>query len=286
MFARIMTAIRWMFPRNDLRAINTFLLDVYQRETNFLTEIEVAKVLQRIVERGARWRIPKFFAHLCSQRVLVSELIQGVNFYEFSETASLTERTEVARAMHQFGMLSILEGQMICLDPHPANLILSEGDIYIIDFGCFVPLTADFVAVVREIQLSYLSAEEARVEEQLNIYRQAGVIKKHPDVQEKDVREFVEILIQQMNWEACLRPGLQQRFHELYLKQGLNKVFGSNSPEFALGFVAQLLMIRTISKFGVPAHQTLVNDIASEIAGRFLKQDRTNEQTGVYLDVS
>lgn len=270
MFSRMLPALGWLFPRHDLRDICRFLADIYQRETNFLIEVEIAKVLDSIIERGARWRIPRFFTQFCSQRVLVSEFVSGMNFYEFSENASTDERIDVAKAIHQFFMLSLIEGRIICLDPHPANLIVRQNEIVMIDFGCFLPISSDFVALARDVQFSYehVFDYEKMLDRQFELYRKFEILESHPDVQDSDVREFVALVAQQMNWEKCAQPGQLDRFRELYLKCGINKVFGSKKPEFVVAYLSIMLMFRTISKFAVrhsPSHDL---DIATEIKSR------------------
>lgn len=274
--ARILSAVRWMFPRQDLGSISQLLLQIYQRETNFLTELEVAKLLSRISERGALWRIPTYYPHLCSERVLVSQFIDGINFYEFSETASFSEKNEVAKALHQFGLLSVLEGQIICIDPHPANLIISDGQVVMIDFGCFVPMLPDFCNVVYEIARSYILDSELRHVRQLEVYRQFGIITNHPSVSEDDIREFVYLLSEQLNWENCMRTDLQTRLKELYLHHGINKVFGVIRPEFALGLIAQILLNCTINKFGVPRSEESQRLSSLDMEARMQKRDTDN----------
>lgn len=288
MFSRILSAARWLFPSVDLQAIDQLVKKIYLQEIDFTNELAITQKVARLSEPKFGWRVPKFYPQYCRKRVLVSEFVEGKNLYNFTETSSQQERLRVAETVHRFSVLCILEGGITCLDPHPANLIVATDSVYMIDFGCFVSLSDEFLALYRELLSSYVETPKRRLDAQIAAYRRAGILRQSTDVAESDVREFLSLIISQLNWEACAKPGLQARFNELFIRRGVNKIFGSKHPEFVLAFISQLLTIRTIHKFSVPRSEDAIVEGAISILERYNgdKKDQEDKNSDQYLEVS
>jgi ubiquinone biosynthesis protein len=126
--------------------------DVHREMSAWLVEEldfrrELAKLTQmNTAYAGARFRVPRPYPDLSSQRVLVTEYLRGV---PFSELLRLARRGDSAR-IEKFGfnpqvlarnlieavLEQIFRRRLFHGDPHPGNILALEGDaIGFVDFG-------------------------------------------------------------------------------------------------------------------------------------------------------
>lgn len=124
------------------------------------------------------------------------------------------------------------------------------------------------MSVHKELVLSYDLNDPAVVDRLEKIMLECGQLRRSPQVAEADLREFVTIVSRQFNWESCGDPALQKRYNELFFKKGLNKVFGSQDPEFFVCYVGQCLVFMTINKFNVPQPGDYSKQLACELESR------------------
>jgi len=81
-------------------------------------------------------RIPKIVPELSTQRVLVSEWVDGLRFDEFIATADEATRQKAAEVMFRFAQGAIQHHHVFNGDPHPGNYILhGDGTVTFLDFG-------------------------------------------------------------------------------------------------------------------------------------------------------
>ncbi len=81
-------------------------------------------------------RIPKIVPELSTQRVLVSEWVDGLRFDDFIATADEATRQKAAEVMFRFAQGAIQHHHVFNGDPHPGNYILhDDGTVTFLDFG-------------------------------------------------------------------------------------------------------------------------------------------------------
>jgi predicted unusual protein kinase regulating ubiquinone biosynthesis (AarF/ABC1/UbiB family) len=275
MFSRIFTAVRWVLPAFDITAIKQLLQELVEREIDFRDEANVHAKLRAISASTSRWSVPKIYPELSTRRVLTTEYIRGLNFYQFNEAATPDERLTAACAVCDFAVRSTLDAGMVCIDPHPANMILRDGKVYLIDFGFFVKASPTFIRLYRQLVSCYGLIDASLTDRVYAIMQEAGLVKASHEVPLADIREFLTVLCHKFNWQTCTDPAMQARFLELFLKKGVNKVFGSSDPEFFVSFIGQCQVFRTINKFGVPQP-----DYWEELLGRELESRELEAQRG------
>ncbi len=102
--------------------------------------------------------VPKVFPGVSSQRVLVSELMEGRSYQQWlAGNPSPEVRRRAARALYRFYLGSLyLDGLFNC-DPHPGNyLFRDDGRIVFLDFGCCRPFPEErrraWIAMQRAVQ--------------------------------------------------------------------------------------------------------------------------------------
>jgi len=91
-------------------------------------------------------RVPRVYHELSTSRVLVQEYVQGRPFataYSMDQAA----RNRIGEIIYRFAFGSIYRYGLFNGDPHPGNyLLLDDGTIAFVDYGCVAEFSADAVA--------------------------------------------------------------------------------------------------------------------------------------------
>ncbi len=103
-----------------------------RREMDFRIEAANLERLRKLL-MGDGIGVPQVYWDLTTKKVLVMEYIPGVKLEEWEGT--FEERCELARRLGIAFVRQVLEGGIFHADPHPANVIVSEGRIHFVDFG-------------------------------------------------------------------------------------------------------------------------------------------------------
>jgi hypothetical protein len=130
-------AVSLILPRVD---VEKSLSDVRAR---LLEECDYGCELCNQEEFARKWQgdpevlVPRVFPELSSDRVLVSEYVQGLSWAEMRERAGAAERNRIARILYRFVFRSLYSHGMLNADPHPGNYVfLEDGRVAFLDFGC------------------------------------------------------------------------------------------------------------------------------------------------------
>ena len=120
--------------------------DRLQEETNYEIEANNLRWFRQSVNIP-NIVIPTVFEALSSKRVLSMDMLTGQHLEDWLEThPSQVQRNEVGQKLFDFFWYCVLQLKKINADPHPGNfLILADGQIGILDFGCVRSLSDDFV---------------------------------------------------------------------------------------------------------------------------------------------
>lgn len=148
-------------------------------ERQILAELDFA---QELVNQSAffdrfaghpGWRVPEPIADLCTDRVLVSEFLEGQKFDEIVDSPQAT-RDAAGEAIYRFYCGEIYRSGQFCGDPHPGNiLLLDDGRIGFVDFGLCLAMSEKDHAVERNVFLALLQGDEDAVYAQV---KDAGFI--------------------------------------------------------------------------------------------------------------
>ena len=90
--------------------------------------------------------VPDVVTSLCSERVIVSELVNGERFASARQYAQL-ERNRIGEILIRFYINGPMRHRLLNGDPHPGNsLFLDDGRVAFLDFGFFKTLSREEVA--------------------------------------------------------------------------------------------------------------------------------------------
>ena len=111
--------------------------DVFLAELDYGREAAMADTFRRMNADLPNVVIPQIHHSLSTKRVLTAELIGGVTYKEFCETASQEDRNQAGITIWQFMFRSMLRYGILYADPHPGNYrFLGGGRVAFLDFGC------------------------------------------------------------------------------------------------------------------------------------------------------
>lgn len=95
--------------------------------------------------------IPEPIDDLCTDRVLVSEYIDGTVLQDHSP-ADQSERDRLGEAIHRFYCGNMYTTGSFCADPHPGNiLVLEDGRIAFLDFGLYIQMSQSELDLERAV---------------------------------------------------------------------------------------------------------------------------------------
>ncbi|MEI7841265.1 MAG: AarF/UbiB family protein [Methylococcaceae bacterium] len=133
-------AQQWGF---DLSAYKQTLFDTLQRELDYRIEAKTQTYFREAV-RVARLEIPRVYAELSSDCVLVQSRATGVTFPEIISWSE-SERRLIAETLLQTLFTSLFIAGEVHADPHNGNTFYNHADngvmVTLLDFGCTVSLT-------------------------------------------------------------------------------------------------------------------------------------------------
>lgn len=90
--------------------------------------------------------IPKVYKEYSSKHIISYEFLDGIHFSEWKEKGVSQEvRDKIGQTLFDFFWKGFLENNIIHADPHPGNfLIMPDGKLGILDFGCVLQVTDEF----------------------------------------------------------------------------------------------------------------------------------------------
>lgn len=126
------------------------LTEVFLSELDYTREAEMADVFRRIHQDDVDVVVPHVHQSLSTQRVLTSELMGGIGYQEFVESASQAARDRAGMAIWRFMFRSLLKHGYLYADPHPGNYrFLEDGRVAFLDFGCVKKISDDLIAGIK-----------------------------------------------------------------------------------------------------------------------------------------
>ena len=116
----------------DFPSVIRHLSESLKRELDFRMEAANVDRLGEVLERYSRLEVPSVYHELSSKRLLVLSFVDGV---PIRETPDVPERYEAARQLIESYYRQVLVDGFFHADPHPGNLLWSDGCVYFLDCG-------------------------------------------------------------------------------------------------------------------------------------------------------
>jgi predicted unusual protein kinase regulating ubiquinone biosynthesis (AarF/ABC1/UbiB family) len=185
----IMRLLRRMTPQLDVRAIAKEIRERIGEELDYELEAQNQRSLGRIYRGHPFIKIPDVITELSRERVLVSELVEGVGFEELKGYAK-PERDRVGEVVFRFFLGCLYRHRQFSGDPHPGNfLLLADGRVAFLDFGLFKRLDPPPVELELAAQRAVIEHDAPALHALL---AQSGFLPKPERVDPGELLEFVE----------------------------------------------------------------------------------------------
>ncbi len=111
------------------------------REIDFKREARNIQIARKFSAGTDDVYIPEVYMHLCSEKVLITEYIDGAKLKEIN-ISHLTDPSALAKKGLNIAIKQILEDGFFHADPHPGNLLISqEKGLCLVDWGMVGRLT-------------------------------------------------------------------------------------------------------------------------------------------------
>jgi ubiquinone biosynthesis protein len=116
----------------DFPSVIRHLSASLKRELDFRSEAANVDRLAEVLERYPRLAVPSVYHELSTKRLLVLSFVDGV---PLRETPEVPERHDAARQLIESYYRQVLVDGFFHADPHPGNLLWSDGTVYFLDCG-------------------------------------------------------------------------------------------------------------------------------------------------------
>ncbi len=138
----IMRLFKRMTPQLDVRAVAAEIRERIVEELDYELEAQNQRSLGRIFRDHPFIKIPDVITELSRERVLVSELVEGVGFEELKDYPQ-AQRDRIGEIVFRFFLGCLYRHRQFSGDPHPGNfMLLADGCVAFLDFGLFKRLDA------------------------------------------------------------------------------------------------------------------------------------------------
>jgi predicted unusual protein kinase regulating ubiquinone biosynthesis (AarF/ABC1/UbiB family) len=190
----IMRLLKRMTPQLDVRAVAREIRERIGEELDYELEASNQRSLGRIFHGHPFIAIPDVVTELSRERVLVTELVEGVGFEELKGYPQAS-RDRIGEIVFRFFLGCLYRHRQFSGDPHPGNfMLLADGRVAFLDFGLFKRLDPPPV----ELELA---AQRAVVEHDalaLHELMARGRFLPHPE--RVDPEELLSFLEDSIGW--------------------------------------------------------------------------------------
>jgi predicted unusual protein kinase regulating ubiquinone biosynthesis (AarF/ABC1/UbiB family) len=142
-------------PGLDPKAVGAEIRSRIEDELDYELEAQNQRAMARIFAGHPFIVVPRVVSSLSRERVLVSELVEGVGFEQLKHY-SQADRDRLGEILFRFYFGCLYRHHQFSGDPHPGNsMLLGDGRVAFMDFGLFKRMPAGAVeleiAVVRAV---------------------------------------------------------------------------------------------------------------------------------------
>jgi predicted unusual protein kinase regulating ubiquinone biosynthesis (AarF/ABC1/UbiB family) len=95
--------------------------------------------------------IPKIYRSLCTQKILVTEFVEGCDLSSFINNATQESKNKIARDIVHFIFKNIYKYGIFYSDCHYGNLIIKDNRLIVLDFGCINAIDESMVKLLKKL---------------------------------------------------------------------------------------------------------------------------------------
>jgi predicted unusual protein kinase regulating ubiquinone biosynthesis (AarF/ABC1/UbiB family) len=185
----ILRLVRRITPQLDVKAVGDEIRERITEELDYELEAQNHRSMARLYRGHPFIVIPPVVTSVSSQRVLVTELLEGTGF-EVLRKEPAEERNRIGEVIFRFYFGSMYRHGRFSGDPHPGNMMrLADGRIAFLDFGLFKTLQAPAV----ELELAcQRAAAEGDAGELHRLFAEAGFLPRPEKLAPEPLLAYVD----------------------------------------------------------------------------------------------
>ncbi len=185
----IMRLLKRMTPQLDVRGVAREIRERIGEELDYELEAQNQRSLGRIFKGHPFIKIPDVVTELSRERVLVSELVEGVRFEELKGYPQ-AQRDRMGEIVFRFFFGCLYRHHQFSGDPHPGNfLLLGDGRMAFLDFGLFKRLDPPPVELELAAQRAVIEHDALALH---GLLAQSGFLPQPERVDPEELLEFIE----------------------------------------------------------------------------------------------
>jgi predicted unusual protein kinase regulating ubiquinone biosynthesis (AarF/ABC1/UbiB family) len=155
-------------PGLDAKAVAAELRERVLEELDYEHEAQNQRTFARAYRDHPFVCVPDVVTRLSRSRVLVTELVEGMNFDQVKQLDQ-EERNRFAEIVFRFYLGSIYQLNHFNADAHPGNyLLLANGKVAFLDFGMTKRLDPEQIRLEEEVVQARLDRDPERLREKLH----------------------------------------------------------------------------------------------------------------------
>lgn len=217
----LFTVLGMVFPGLDPKPIVEELRERLGEEVDYRIEAKNQEDFHRWYADHPFIHVPGVVTAHSSERVLTTELADGVRFAEVSNTWSQAQKNLAAESIYRFVFRSLWSFHAFNGDPHPGNyLFRPDGRVTFLDFG----LVKRFAE--RDMNQARRMIESIVIENDTPKFRAVvedeGILQRNASISDADVEHYFAYF-----YELVRNPGPQLVTHE-YAAGMVNQFFNPN----------------------------------------------------------
>jgi predicted unusual protein kinase regulating ubiquinone biosynthesis (AarF/ABC1/UbiB family) len=185
----IMRLFKRMTPALDVKGVAGEISERIGEELDYELEASNQRSLARIFEGHPFIAIPDVVSSLSRERVLVTELVQGVGFEELKGYPR-EQRDRIGEIVFRFFAGCLYRHRQFSGDPHPGNfMLLADGRVAFLDFGLFKRMEREPVELELACQRAVSEGDAQRLHALLS---QSGFLPEPERVDPESLLAFIE----------------------------------------------------------------------------------------------
>jgi predicted unusual protein kinase regulating ubiquinone biosynthesis (AarF/ABC1/UbiB family) len=185
----ILRLMKRMTPALDVKALAREIRERIVEELDYELEAQNQRSLARIFSGHPFIAIPGVITSLSRERVLVTELVQGVGFEVLKERPQ-PERDRLGEIVFRFYLGCLYRHHEFSGDPHPGNfMLLADGRVAFLDFGLYKRIEPRPVELELACQRAVTEGDAAEVHRLLDV---AGFLPEPERVDPGHLLAFVQ----------------------------------------------------------------------------------------------
>lgn len=161
------TLVKYMYKFVDFNVVMDEIHRNVMIEMDFYNECIQHQLMYNLWRNDEIVKIPKIYKKYCSENVLVTEYIEGMDMSELIARGSPAEKKNIVEKITYFVFKNLFHNNILYSDIHYGNFLTAAGELYVIDFGCVNHIRATTVDLLAQLYFDIIAGDNTSMIETL-----------------------------------------------------------------------------------------------------------------------